>query len=413
MENTESKTFADLELDGVILEGISVMGYTTPTPVQEAAIPQILHGVDVIACAQTGTGKTAAYLLPLMQNILIEQKNNHKVNTLILVPTRELALQIDQNLQGMAYYAPLSSLAIYGGGDGAGFETQKRALVDGADIIIATPGRLLSHLSLGYVDLGHIRHLVLDESDRMLDMGFIDDIMTIIKQMPANRQTLMFSATMPSEIRVLARKILKEPVEINLAVSKPAAGVLQGIYAVFEDKKTDLLVSLLEGKSLQSILVFASTKRKVDQIEKKLLKAKLEIACIHSDYEQSEREEAMLKFKNKSVSILVATDIVSRGIDIESIDLVVNYDVPMDAEDYVHRVGRTARAQNTGVAITFVTPEDAYRLVKIEDLIESKIRVIPLPPHLGASPDLTEKPKRKPGGFRRKGSSGFNKSRNS
>lgn len=361
------------------------MGFEKPTPIQEQAMPIILSGRDIIACAQTGTGKTAAYILPVIHKII--QQKSDSVNTLVIAPTRELAIQIDEAIQGFSYFTNVSSIAIYGGNDGLSFEQEKKALVHGANIIIATPGRLISHLNMGYVRFEKIQHLILDEADRMLDMGFSQDINKIISFVPKERQTLLFSATMPNKIRDLAKRILHEPEQINIAVSKPAERVLQGAYVVYNEQKPDLLYSLLKDKAIASIIIFSSTKEKVKQLERHLHKKGLNVSAIHSDLDQDTRNDTLRKFKNKSIQILVATDILSRGIDIDSIGLVVNYDVPGDAEDYVHRVGRTARAESTGVALTFISREDQYKFKKIEDLIGSEVKKIPLPPQLGQGPE--------------------------
>ena len=361
------------------------MGFDNPTPIQEQAIPVIMQGKDLIACAQTGTGKTAAYLLPILNKLL--KKEHTSIDTLILAPTRELALQIDQQIQGFAYFTNTSSIAVYGGSDGIVFEREKRALSEGADVVIATPGRLLSHLNLGYVDVKSLRHLVLDEADRMLDMGFHDDLLRIISFLPKERQTVLFSATMPPRIRDLAQKILIKPEQINIAISKPAEGIVQAAYMVYDSQKPELVKELLKGKSLESVIIFSSTKSNVKNLEKELLKLGLSASAIHSDLEQLEREEVLRDFRNKRTQILVATDILSRGIDIEGISLVVNYDVPNDAEDYIHRIGRTARADSTGVAITFINDKDQHYFARIEAFIEKEIHKIPLPPHLGTGPE--------------------------
>ncbi len=359
------------------------MGFETPTIIQQQAIPIILNNKDLIACAQTGTGKTAAFVLPIL-NKLVKTHTNH-TNTLVIVPTRELALQIDQVLQGFSYFTSVSSLAIYGGSDGASFENEKRALTQGANIIVATPGRLMSHLNMGYVKLDKLEHLILDEADKMLDMGFVDDIIKISSYLPVKRQTLMFSATMPAKIRTLAKKLLVHPEQISIAVSKPAEGVLQGAYMVHDVQKNNLVIELLKGKDILSALIFLSTRKKVKELERDLQKAGIKAKAIHSDLEQSEREEVLRNFKSRSIQVLVATDILSRGIDIEDIGLIINYDVPSDAEDYIHRVGRTARAASTGVAITLINFHDRQKFLRIEALIGSEIRKLPLPASIGAA----------------------------
>ncbi len=376
--------FRDLNFHESLQEGLDSMGFEKPTPIQEQAIPIILNNKDLIACAQTGTGKTAAFLLPILNKLSINPTNS--TNTLIVVPTRELALQIDQALQGFSYFTSVSSLAIYGGSDGSVFETERKALTQGANVIIATPGRLMAHLNMGYVKLDKLQHLILDEADRMLDMGFVDDIIKISTYLPKNRQTLMFSATMPSKIRTLATKLLNNPEQISIAISKPAEGVIQGAYLVYNTQKNNLIVSLLEGKELTSVIIFSSTKQNVKQLERDLQKAKLKAKAIHSDLEQPEREQVLRDFRSKQTQILVATDILSRGIDIEDIGLVINYDVPNDAEDYIHRIGRTARAASTGVALTFINELDQQKFAQIENLIGAEVKKISLPAHLGEGP---------------------------
>jgi ATP-dependent RNA helicase RhlE len=376
--------FSDFNFEESLQQGLDAMGFDTPTQIQEQAIPIILDNKDLIACAQTGTGKTAAFVLPIINKLIKEHTGS--TNTLIIVPTRELALQIDQVLQGFSYFTSVSSLAIYGGNDGSAFENEKRALTEGAHFIMATPGRLMSHLNMGYVKLDQLQHLVLDEADKMLDMGFVDDILKITSYLPKKRQTLMFSATMPPKIRTLAKKLLVNPEQINIAVSKPAEGVLQGAYLVYDTQKNDLIKSLLDGKDISSVLIFLSTKQKVKDLERDLQQAGIKAKSIHSDLEQTQREEVLRNFKNKQTQILVATDILSRGIDIEDIGLVINYDVPGDAEDYIHRVGRTARAAATGVALTLINEHDQQKFSRIEALIGSEVRKFPLPSHLGEAP---------------------------
>jgi ATP-dependent RNA helicase RhlE len=367
-----------------VYDGIFAMGFDEATPIQESAIPAILKNKDIIACAQTGTGKTAAYLIPVLDKLSVNPSKN--IDTLILVPTRELALQIDQQLEGFSYFLEVSSIPVYGGGDADTWTNQKNAMVNGTNILIATPGRLIAHLNFGYLKFDNLKHLILDEADRMLDMGFYDDIMRIIKHLPKDRQTLMFSATMPDKIRVMAKKILHDPVEINLALSKPAEGILQVAYLVYDENKIALIRKLVEGKSLQSILIFSATKKSVKQIASALKDVRFIASEIHSDLEQAEREQVLLNFRNRKSQVLVATDIVSRGIDITGIDLVINFDVPSDAEDYVHRVGRTARAQSSGVAITFINKADQGKFNRIEQLIEVQILKLPTPSEIGESP---------------------------
>jgi len=377
--------FNEMGLHPDIIEGIESMRFKEPTPIQEQAIPPILEGKDVIGIAQTGTGKTAAFLLPVLDNI-IRTDETGKVKALIIVPTRELALQIDQAIQAYAYFTPVSSMAIYGGGDGQDFQQEKNALIAGADIIIATPGRFNSHLNLGYVDLSQVRYLILDEADRMLDMGFMPDLQRIIRQVNPKRQSLLFSATMPPLIFQLANGLLNDPITVNIALSKPAEGVRQAAYIVTDRQKLPLVTFLLRERKGQSIIVFASTKQNVAQLYRQLKQQQLSVGQISSDLEQKERESIMQEFRNRQVDILVATDVVSRGIDIAGIHLVVNYDVPGDAEDYVHRVGRTARADAKGEAITLVGQEEQNKFQRIEWLIGSEIEKVPVPEEFGPAP---------------------------
>jgi ATP-dependent RNA helicase RhlE len=390
--------FQSFNLHDDLLEGVMSMGYQQPTPIQEQAIPLILENKDLIACAQTGTGKTAAYLIPLLNKISHSQHDH--TSTLILVPTRELAKQIDEQVEGFAYFVPAQSIAIYGGGKGDNWDTQKTALTSGADIIVATPGRLIAHLNMGYVNFDRLEYLVLDEADKMLDMGFMDDLLKIIRFLPPKRQTLMFSATMPPKIRDLAKKILVEPAEISLAISKPAAGIDQRLYLAYDNQKPRLLEHLIQELDVQSMIIFTSRKSGVGDIVRVLKKMGHDARGIMSDLTQDEREKVLQGFRNKQFSILVATDIVSRGIDIENISHIVNYDVPQDAEDYVHRVGRTARAATTGIAITFVNEKDQDRVVKIERLIERELPKLPLPDDLGSAPEWSPEKSR---GFVRHG----------
>lgn len=379
-------TFADFEFEYELQDSLDAMRFETPTPVQEQTIPVIMNGKDIIACAQTGTGKTAAYLLPTINRIVREPQKG--IDTVVLVPTRELALQIDQQMEGFGYYVQVSSVAVYGGNDSNEWNRQKNAIVEGADILIATPGRLLQHISMGYVDFSNIRCVILDEADRMLDMGFYDDIMQVVKQMPVEgRQTLMFSATMPPKIREMAKAILRDPQEVNIAISKPAEGVRQGAYVVYDPQKAAVIRHLLEGRKDQSIIVFSTRKQTVKELARELRRSGYNADVIHSDLEQKEREEALLKFRNRQTNILVATDIIARGIDIEKIDVVINYEVPHDAEDYVHRVGRTARAQTQGEAYTLISESDMYAFGQIEKLIEMTVEKLPLPAELGEGPD--------------------------
>jgi superfamily II DNA/RNA helicase len=400
------KTFHDFGFETSLDEGLDAMGFKEPTPVQVQAIPPILDGKDMIACAQTGTGKTAAYLLPVLNDLAKHGGHSDKVDTLIIAPTRELAIQIEQQVEALGYFTNSTGLAIYGGGDGLDYAAEKKALEQGADIIVCTPGRLMSHLNFDYADLSQVRHFILDEADRMLDMGFYTDIMKIASHLPKERQTLLFSATMPPNIRKLANEILVEPANVNIAISKPAAGIMQAAYLVNDDEKIALIKELLIGKDLDYILVFASTKMIVKDLTRALNKEGLAAQQIHSDLDQKEREEILLNFRNKKTKILVATDILARGIDIDGISLVLNYDVPKDAEDYVHRVGRTARAAKTGVAITLINGEQMRDFRKIEALIETEVRKMPLPEGFSA---VSESSGRHDGGKARHGGGGHHK----
>jgi superfamily II DNA/RNA helicase len=377
--------FTELNLHDNILEAISYMGFENATPIQQQAIPAILENKDLIACAQTGTGKTGAFVLPILDKLA--ENPGTKINTLVIVPTRELAVQIEQQIQGLSYFVSVGSAAIYGGGDGKGWDVQKEALVSGTDIIVATPGKLLSHLSMGYVDFSGLKHLVLDEADRMLDMGFSDDLNKIISFLPKERQTLMFSATMAPSIRQLAKKILVDPLEITLSISKPAAGVTQGVYFAHEQQKDALIKNILQQRpEYDSVIIFTSAKIKVSSIVRALKKNGFQAQGISSDLEQDQREEVLQSFRSKRLRILVATDVMSRGIDVKEINIVINYDVPHDAEDYVHRVGRTARANTKGEAITLVTEHDMHKLSRIEKLIEAEVPRLILPEEVGVGP---------------------------
>ena len=399
-------TFRDFKFETNLQEGLDSMGFETPTPIQEQAIPIIQNNKDLIGCAHTGTGKTAAFLLPILNKLAINPTDS--TNTLIVVPTRELALQIDQALQGFSYFTSVSSLAIYGGSDGSVFERERKALTEGANIIIATPGRLMAHLNMGYVKFDKLETLILDEADRMLDMGFVDDILKITTYLPKTKQTLMFSATMAPTIRALANKLLHNPEHISISLAKPAEGVIQGAYLVYDGQKNALIKLLLAGKELTSVIIFVSTKIKVKELERDLQKANLKAKAIHSDLEQNEREEVLRNFRSKQLQILVATDILSRGIDIEDIGLVINYDVPGDAADYIHRIGRTARASATGVALTFINEWDQQKFLQIETLIGSEVKKLPLPTEMGTGPEYAPLVKVKKPFLKKKG---FNKDR--
>lgn len=374
------------------------MGYKTATPVQEQVIPVILSGRDLIASAQTGTGKTAAFLLPTIQNLLTHTHDDHQINSMIIVPTRELAVQIAQALEGMSYYTNISSIAVYGGGDGASFAIEKKALSTGADVVICTPGRMIAHLNMGYVKLKGLKYLILDEADRMLDMGFHDDIEKIISFLPKDRQTLLFSATMPDKMRKLALKILQDPIQVNIAISKPPERIKQEAFVVHEEQKVPLVKHILTSRPKESVIVFCSRKQNVKTLAAVLRRAKFAVEEIHSDLEQDHREQALLNFKNKRSNVLVATDILSRGIDIEDIDLVINYDVPNDGEDYIHRIGRTARAATDGTAYTFISPKEQGRFSRIEELLGHEVVKATVPPELGPVPEYTPRSRKSGGG---------------
>ncbi len=380
--------FSELQLNDKVLEALEAMRFEECTPIQEKSIPVILEGKDLIAVAQTGTGKTAAYLLPILNRLSEEGHPEDAINCIIMAPTRELAQQIDQQMEGFSYFMPISSVAVYGGNDGILFEQQKKGLTLGADVVIATPGRLIAHLSLGYVDLSRVSYFILDEADRMLDMGFYDDIMQIVKFLPKERQTVMFSATMPAKIQQLANTILNNPVEVKLAVSKPAEKIIQAAYICYENQKLGIIRSLFAEQAPERIIIFASSKLKVKEVTKALKQMQLNVGEMHSDLEQTQREEVMYEFKAGRINILVATDIVARGIDIDDIRLVINYDVPHDSEDYVHRIGRTARANNDGVALTFVCEKEQTYFKSIETFLEKDIYKIPVPEELGEAPEF-------------------------
>jgi superfamily II DNA/RNA helicase len=392
--------FTDFNFVAALLEGIEASNYETATPVQEQVIPPILFGKDVIASAQTGTGKTAAFLLPVMNQLLLHPVTD-SVGTLILVPTRELAIQISQHVEGLSYFTNLSSIAIYGGSDAQNFVAEKKALQLGADIVVCTPGRLIAHLNMGYVNFKQLKFLVLDEADRMLDMGFQDDINKILAHLPANRQSLLFSATMPEKIRALARKILKDPVEINIAISKPPEKIIQKAYVVHEPQKMPLISLLLKQTPYKNAVVFCSRKQTVKELTRNLKRSGFTVEEIHSDLEQTVRENTLSAFASGRVPLLVATDIISRGIDIDTIDLVVNWDVPDDGEDYVHRIGRTARAEADGTAYTLVSEVDQRKFGDIERLLEKEVEKAPVPAELGPTPAY-EPNKRQVGGGRPK-----------
>ena len=379
--------FDELPLSDEVLDALWDMHFDTCTPVQEQTIPIILEGRDVISCAQTGTGKTAAYILPLLTNLQYDNHDPNKLNAIIMAPTRELAQQIDQQMEGFGYYVPFSSVAVYGGNDGGNFSTQANGLKTGADIVIATPGRLLSHMNILDIDFTGVKYFILDEADRMLDMGFYDDIMKIVDQLPKDRQTILFSATMPENIRKMARKIMHNPAEVKIAISRPPESIAQRALCCYEAQKIPFIIRLLKEQHLSKVILFAGKKQRVKELTVLLHRQGLNARAMHSDLEQKQRDEVMLDFRNNKVDVLVATDIVARGIDVDDIPLVINFDVPRDAEDYVHRIGRTARAENSGEAITLVTPEDARYWGKIERFLQKDIQRLTLPSSLGDAPD--------------------------
>ena len=389
-------TFEETYLNDNILDALYDMRFDEMTPIQERCIPEILDGYDVLGIAQTGTGKTAAYLLPILSMLDDGGYPKDAINCVIMSPTRELAQQIDQAMQGFGYYLDdVSSVAVYGGNDGGRYDQELKGLRLGADVIIATPGRLISHLKVGNLDLSRCSFFVLDEADRMLDMGFSEDILTIVKELPANCQRVMFSATMPSKIREMAVSLLHDPVEIKLAVSKPAEKIQQSIYVCYDPQKLKIIEHLFKAGDLQRVIIFSGKKEKVKEITRQLKRMNINCAEMHSDLEQRQRDEVMLKFKAAQIDVLVATDIVARGIDIDDIRIVINYDVPHDAEDYVHRIDRTARADRDGMAITFVSDHDISRFQQIEHFLGKEVEKRPLPDGLGDGPEYTKREKKR------------------
>ena len=383
--------FEDILTNDDVLDGLWDMHFDECTPIQEQSIPIIMEGRDLLACAQTGTGKTAAYLLPVINMLADGGYPEDAINCVVMAPTRELAQQIDRQLQGFAYFMPVSGMAIYGGTDGYTYEQQRKSLKLGADIVIATPGRLLSHLSMGYVDLSKVSFFILDEADRMLDMGFYDDIMSIVSHLPKERQTLLFSATMPPKIQQMANSILNNPAEVKIAVSKPAEKIKQGAYICYETQKMPILKKLFKENPPQRVIVFSSSKLKVKSHVRELKGNGIKIAEMHSDLDQAKRDDVMLDFKAGKIQVIVATDILARGIDVDDIEMVVNYDVPREAEDYVHRIGRTARANRDGRAVTFCSPEEAFKLKRIEKLLEREIPKEQVPEEFGEVPSYDNK----------------------
>lgn len=378
--------FDELALSDGVLDALWDMHFDTCTPVQEKTIPVILEGHDVISCAQTGTGKTAAYILPLLTNLEFDNHDPSKLNAIIMAPTRELAQQIDQQMEGFSFYVPFSSVAIYGGNNSGAWGTQINGLQRGADIVIATPGRLLSHINIYDLDFSGVKYFILDEADRMLDMGFYDDIMRIVKLLPEEKQVIMFSATMPDNIRKMAKAIMRNPTEVQIAISRPPESIQQQVVYLYEGQKTRMIEHLLAGKDLKKVILFVGKKQRVKELTHALHQKGIAARAMHSDLEQKDRDEVMLDFRNGKVDVLVATDIVARGIDVDDIPLVINYDVPRDVEDYVHRIGRTARAESDGTAITLVSEEDQRYFAKIERFLKKKIEALPLPAELGEAP---------------------------
>ena len=378
--------FEELDLSDEVLDALWDMHFDECTPIQEKAIPEILAGRDLIACAQTGTGKTAAYLLPVISKLYTDNAPTDAINCVVMAPTRELAQQIDRQMEGFSYFLPISSVAVYGGTDGKTFAQQQRGLKLGADVVIATPGRLLAHLQMGYVDLSKVSFFVLDEADRMLDMGFYDDIMQVVKQLPEKRQTLLFSATMPPKIQKLAKNILSDPAEVKLAVSKPGENIDQSAVVCYETQKLPVLKYLFDNYHKKRVIVFAASKLNVKDLTRTLRRDKYNVAEIHSDLEQTRRDEVMHDFRSGRIDILIATDIVARGIDIDDISMVVNYDVPRECEDYVHRIGRTARAGADGKAVTLVGDRDRRAFAEIERFLGKPVRREELPEGLATAP---------------------------
>lgn len=378
--------FDEILTNDSVLDGLWDMHFDECTPIQEKTIPPVLEGRDVLACAQTGTGKTAAYLLPVINELAEGGFPENAVNCIVMAPTRELAQQIDRQMQGFAYFMPVSSIAVYGGTDGYTYDQQRKSLKMGADVVIATPGRLLAHLSMGYVDLSKVSFFILDEADRMLDMGFYDDIMQIYSHLPKEVQVLMFSATMPPKIQQMARKILNNPVEIKIAVSKPAEKIKQSCYHCYETQKMPILKKIFKDNPPQRVIVFSGSKQKVKTLAREFRRMPFKVAEMHSDLDQTARDNVMLDFKAGRTQVIIATDILSRGIDIDDIEMVINYDVPHDPEDYIHRIGRTARANREGRAVTFVAPEERFRLTRIERLLEKDVPREDVPQEFGDAP---------------------------
>ena len=388
--------FYDLDLNDLVLDALDDMNFTETTPIQEHSIPPILEGRDIMGIAQTGTGKTAAYLLPVLSLLQDGGYPKDAINCVIMSPTRELAQQIDQAMQGFAYYLDnVSSIAVYGGNDGIRYEQEKRGMQSGADVVIATPGRLISHITLGNIDLSKVSFFILDEADRMLDMGFCDDILKIAKQLPQKHQTIMFSATMPKDILQLAHQLLKDPVEVKLSLSKPAEGISQSSYICYEPQKLGIVKEIFKERKPERVIIFTSSKVKTKDLAISIIRAGYKAKAMHSDLSQSERDNVMYEFRSGKIDILVATDIVARGIDIDDIQLVINFDVPHDKEDYVHRIGRTARAGKNGRSITLVSDKDQQYFARIERFLEKDVEKLTIPQSLGEGPVYNKEPKTK------------------
>ncbi len=403
--------FTDFDFEDEVLDALDAMRFEVCTPIQEQTIQPLLDGKDLIGVAQTGTGKTAAYLLPVLNKLCTGEYPEDAINCVIMAPTRELAQQIDRQLEGFTYFMQVSSVAVYGGNDGVRYEQELRGMTKGADIIVATPGRLISHITLGNIDLSKVSFFILDEADRMLDMGFYNDIITIAKQLPKERQTMLFSATMPEEIRRLAATLLNDPVQVTLSLAKPADGITQQAYICHEGQKPGIIKDIFRNESSERVILFTSRKSKVREISLMLKKLGLNVGEMHSDLAQSERDEIMFLFKSRKIDMIVATDILARGIDIDDIRIVINYDVPRDCDDYIHRVGRTARAGTKGRAITFVSEEEQQYFKRIEDFIEQVVPKLEVPAELGEAPEYSPKKNRGRQGGNRKQQQGSRHSR--
>ena len=393
--------FDEFDFEDEVLDALDAMNFVKCTPIQEQTLEPLMRGRDLIGVAQTGTGKTAAYLLPVLNRLCTGEYPEDAINCVIMAPTRELAQQIDRQLEGFTYFMQVSSVAVYGGNDGQRYEQELRGMSKGADIIVATPGRLISHINLGNIDLSKVSFFILDEADRMLDMGFCNDIMTIAKQLPKERQTMLFSATMPEEIRRLAKDILNDPVQITLALAKPAEGITQQAYICHEGQKMGIINKIFDTESSERVILFASRKTKVKEIAREIRKHGFNVGEMHSDLSQSERDEIMFQYKSRKIDMIVATDILARGIDIDDIRIVINYDVPRDCDDYIHRIGRTARAGSKGRAITFVSVEDQEFFGRIEDFIEQSVTKMEVPAELGEAPAYEPKKKKQKEGTRK------------